>query len=261
MPPLTTVDHFLPLSLPAQIAFYVENKLSPRFGVEDDGSKAIIRANRQRLRRWLSTNIPVQFLKVASHLEEGPDRVTVHFKDGTSATGDIVVGADGVHSIVRHHLLGDSTPPQVLPLAVVIGETTLAGREFERQLELGYSAYVAMDTSGPADGGILFVGLNSVGDDGKSGNYYWFLSYKDEAATVQPHWTASASKDQLFELALKKSSHLNARFQELIKLTGVGGISKSNLAFRDLELSSLPVGKITLLGDAAHCMTPCKCSP
>ena len=36
--------------------------------------------------------------------EDGP--VKIYFKDGTTATADVVIGADGVHSVVRAHLLG-----------------------------------------------------------------------------------------------------------------------------------------------------------
>ena len=36
--------------------------------------------------------------------EDGP--VKIHFQDGTTATADVVIGADGVHSVVRAHLLG-----------------------------------------------------------------------------------------------------------------------------------------------------------
>ena len=32
--------------------------------------------------------------------------VALHFSDGTSATADVVIGADGIHSAVRKYLLG-----------------------------------------------------------------------------------------------------------------------------------------------------------
>ena len=36
--------------------------------------------------------------------EDGP--VNIHFKDGTTATADVFIGVDGIHSVVRAHLLG-----------------------------------------------------------------------------------------------------------------------------------------------------------
>lgn len=261
MPPLQNVDIFLPLSLPAQMVFYQNNELEPRYGVQDTGSKAIIRCNRQRLRSWLATGIPIRFNKVAGTLEEDADgRVTVHFKDGTTATGDLVVGADGVSSAVRQHLV-QPDPVHVLPIATVVGEVTLSGRDFERQLELGYSGYVASDAGSKGDGrGGMFVGLNSVSSDGKSGSYYWSMTYFDPAASNLPHWTSSATKEERYKLALEKTNHHLPDFTEIIRKTGPEGISDSPLCFRELEIQSLPVGRVTLLGDAAHCMTPCKFS-
>ena len=58
----------------------------------------------------LVKSVPTQrahFNKRVESLEDkqgGP--VVVHFKDGTMATADAVIGADGVHSTVRAHLLG-----------------------------------------------------------------------------------------------------------------------------------------------------------
>ena len=43
--------------------------------------------------------------------EDGP--VKIHFKDGTTATADVVIGADGVHSVVRAHLLGEEAAKPV----------------------------------------------------------------------------------------------------------------------------------------------------
>lgn len=39
-------------------------------------------------------------------IEQDDEGVTVRFQDGTSARGDIVVGADGVHSPGRSRILG-----------------------------------------------------------------------------------------------------------------------------------------------------------
>jgi 2-polyprenyl-6-methoxyphenol hydroxylase-like FAD-dependent oxidoreductase len=36
--------------------------------------------------------------------------VVLRFADGSSATGDVVVGADGIHSVVRRELLGAESP-------------------------------------------------------------------------------------------------------------------------------------------------------
>lgn len=258
MAPLSTVDVFLPFSLPAQMVFYQNNQLEPRYGVQDSGNKAIIRSNRQKLRAWLATNIPIRFNKTATTLEDGQDGITVHFKDGTSAKGDIVIGADGVSSAVRQYLVKPD-PVRVLPIATIVGEGVLSGRDFERQLELGYSGYVASDASSKGDGrGQMFVGVNSVSADGKSGNYYWSMSYFDPSASNLPHWTSSASKERKYEFALEKTSHLLPEFREIIEKTGPEGISDNPLCFRELEIESLPVGKVTLLGDAAHCMTPYK---
>lgn len=77
MAPLETVDIFLPLSLPAQMVFYQNNKLEPRFGVQDAGNKAIIRANRQKLRMWLATNVRIQFNKVATPSKRAPTALSL----------------------------------------------------------------------------------------------------------------------------------------------------------------------------------------
>ncbi|KAJ5404320.1 FAD-dependent urate hydroxylase [Penicillium cosmopolitanum] len=257
MPPINLTDIFLPLSLPAQMIFYGSNEVEPRYGVQDAGSKAVIRCNRQRLRSWLATNIHINFGSAATTLEEIPgNRVRVNFENGSSAIGDILVGADGVNSAIRQYLV-QPDPVHVLPIATVVGEVVLSGKEFEKQLELGYSGYVAHDANSQDEGsGRIFVGLNSVNADGKSGNYYWSVSYIDPAASNLPHWTSYANKARRYELALEKTSHLKSEFTEIIRQTGVQGVSDIQMCLRELELQDLPTGRVTLLGDAAHCMTP-----
>jgi salicylate hydroxylase len=46
----------------------------------------------------------------ALRLDEGPDGVVVHFQNGTAAKAELVIGADGIKSVVRQHVLGDDRP-------------------------------------------------------------------------------------------------------------------------------------------------------
>lgn len=43
-------------------------------------------------------------------VEEGPDGVTAHFADGTTATGDLLIGADGLNSTVRRLIAPEARP-------------------------------------------------------------------------------------------------------------------------------------------------------
>lgn len=49
---------------------------------------------------------------VDSLKDEQGGPVIIHFKDGTTATADAAIGADGIHSTIRAHLLGrEATKP------------------------------------------------------------------------------------------------------------------------------------------------------
>ncbi|XWW94599.1 hypothetical protein V2A60_002544 [Cordyceps javanica] len=255
MPPPIVTDHLLPLDLPAEIAFYDGHSLSSRIAVQAESRQDIIRANRQRLRDWLATNIDVEYGKAVEAVDEDDLAVNLHFTDGTSASGDFLVGADGSFSKVRRSIfskLGKPDPLNPLPFALIVGEVTLHCADFERQLELANSCYI----SGYRSEGSLFVGLNSVAADGASGNYYWCVVYKDEAARRRPHWTASANKLELYKFARRQVETMNSRFLEIVDKTEPSDMVVPSLTLQDLEIDELPVNRVTLLGDAAHSMTP-----
>ncbi|KAI1086378.1 putative monooxygenase [Rostrohypoxylon terebratum] len=248
-----SVSHLLPLNLKAQMGLYL------KFGrrvVESTPEYRIVRANRLRLRKWLLNKIPVQWGKKLTGVVEGDDNtVQLHFEDGTKATGDILVGADGVNSIVREHLLQRPNKDMLktAPVTMIIGETTVSGECFERQLSLGHSCYIksAVDSSN-----FLFVGLSEVSPDGTSGQYYWYATQKDENAGKNDHWLYSALQTEKLEHALKSTSPLDPKFTEIIRETPASGILEYPMILRDIEIDELPMGRVTLLGDAAHAMTP-----
>ncbi|KAJ1323576.1 FAD-dependent urate hydroxylase [Microdochium nivale] len=183
------VDHLRPLSMPAQIASYLNNNPNQRVGVQDPGNLSIIRANCQRLREWLATSINTQFSKAATSVEETEDGATVHLRDGAIATGDMVVGADGVHS----------PRPQKRPSQ---------GRD---------------DRSDPGGNGTIFVGLNSVQPDGQSGDFYRFLGWGDEKTAELPSEYTSCDSAEIdrMHVDLRTSSRRGWRSRTQRRLEAV----------------------------------------
>lgn len=89
----------------------------------------LCRALQQEVRR---RGIPVVHGKRLSAVEQRPDRsertggehrhgVTAHFADGTTAAGDLLIGADGLHSVVRTALDPAAPPPRYVGQQVFYG--------------------------------------------------------------------------------------------------------------------------------------------
>ena len=138
---------------------------------------------------------------------------------------------------------------------MINGEVTLSGDEFEHQLKLGHSAYVAA-----AENFHLYVGVKKVLEQGTATSFYWFLNFCDSEAAQEPFWTASASQQEMYDFAKAKSKALDPAFSRIIQLTDSSDIKVPPIVFRDplLDEDAIPHGRITLLGDAAHPMAPCK---
>jgi 2-polyprenyl-6-methoxyphenol hydroxylase-like FAD-dependent oxidoreductase len=47
-----------------------------------------------------------QWGKSLKNIQENEDSVTLTFEDGTRETGDLLIGAEGAHSLTREYLLG-----------------------------------------------------------------------------------------------------------------------------------------------------------
>jgi 2-polyprenyl-6-methoxyphenol hydroxylase-like FAD-dependent oxidoreductase len=76
--------------------------------------------DRVRLREILLTDLEevVSFDKTFTHYEENGDEITAFFADGTSATGALLIGADGINSRVRDQLLPHARPVPTEALSV-----------------------------------------------------------------------------------------------------------------------------------------------
>lgn len=112
--PKLTTEGFLYTKLAARLEDgYVLGDISA------PGEYKTLRIMRSTLHRILIEACPPELVEVKfgadfKSILESDQGVTVSFADGSTATGDIVVGADGLHSKVRNHVLG-SGAPQVSP--------------------------------------------------------------------------------------------------------------------------------------------------
>lgn len=94
---------------PATRMVFLDEQLHPAFDKplhHDPPGPAGFGVNRLTLREILLAGLDVRFGKTFTHYSPAQDgRVTAHFADGTSAAGDLLVGADGTGSAVRRQLL------------------------------------------------------------------------------------------------------------------------------------------------------------
>lgn len=174
------------------------------------------------------SEVEVQHAEVTGAREDG-ERVTITLSNGTSASGDVVIGADGVGSILRKQLHPDEAPPRPSGYSSVRGVTMQA------------------DALGALDGaGYFGHGFEAAAVRASRDAIYWYLSLLTEdvtnervAQTIVPRYAARL--DARFRAITESTTPDRMRFDEL---------------FARPPLATWGRGRITLLGDAAHPVLP-----
>lgn len=162
--------------------------------------------------------------------EQGENGVTVTFSDGTTDSADILIGADGIHSNVRKQLAPQSTP-----------------------LYSGYTAWRAV---------IPFEHKrvqNIWGESWGIGARFGVVPLSDNRV----YWFATANRPQGEQLTQAQSKNLllelfadwHQPVPEVIRETNESLILHNDIFDID-PLESWHDGRVILLGDAVHAMTP-----
>lgn len=79
----------------------------------------VSQAHRKTLLDIMTSFVPtnnVRFSKRLESIEQQSDKVVLTFADGEVAEANVLVGADGIQSMVREHVLKPSHPDQVHPM-------------------------------------------------------------------------------------------------------------------------------------------------
>src|SRR4029450_4872107 len=85
--------------------------------------------------------VEIHYEKRLIRITEQDETITAHFEDGTSAGGDYLIGADGLHSLVREHILPEGPKPEYIGMVALGGFTPLAKLQGVTQEEIDSITY------------------------------------------------------------------------------------------------------------------------
>jgi 6-hydroxynicotinate 3-monooxygenase len=194
--------------------------------------------HRGDLHAMLADVVPAEVIRLnhkLAGLEHGPaDTVRMRFTNGESAEADAVIGADGVHSVVREIMLGHEQPRYTGRVAY--------RTVFPTALLNGMQAEPCVKWWGP-DRHIVSYFVNPRRDE------LYFVTSTPEPDFSVESWSAKG------DLATLRAAYDTFHPQVRAILAACPDVHKWALVERD-PLPRWVDGRVALLGDACHPMTP-----
>lgn len=164
-------------------------------------------------------------------VEQDGEAATVILADGSRLSGELVLGGDGIHSIVRDRVLG-------------------------QEVELERSRYMVIEGIAPFDSGLLPRGHHKQvwGNKARAGvgwvddeHVRWFLGGRGVALVDEP----APSKEDLLE----RVAGLPEIVPAVLEATPEDQIVRTEVR-HGFPPESWHEGRVVLLGDAAHTLSP-----
>ena len=186
-------------------------------------------------------NVELAFEKRLVSIEDRADQsVIAYFADGTSAEGDFLIGADGVHSAVRQHVIPDGPQPFDTGL---IGFGGFVPRSLIENTSIGQRVETTFGQSG-------FFGYGFCSSDSRDGAMWW--------STQPAHGIAAATFRAMSQEAIKRHL-LNFHAGWHDPIPRLLEAAENIVVTATLDVATLPTWsrrRTLLIGDAAHATSP-----
>ncbi|MGL4285648.1 MAG: FAD-dependent oxidoreductase [Phreatobacter sp.] len=192
----------------------------------------------------IASGVRIEHGKRLIGFEEDAEGITARFEDGTSARGDLLVGADGLHSRVRRILLPDGPEPAY---------TGLTGTG-------GWTPRSAFPQAGLTDPGTMtlffgagaFIGCTLAERDEAAGGMWWTSLARD--APLDARRRGEPSDRIGLDQIIAAGDGWNPMVRQIL------GATTEMIAPVDIfDIASLPrwwQGRAVMIGDAAHAVAP-----
>lgn len=178
--------------------------------------------------------------KRVAHVAPTPSKVTMTCSDGHTATGDLLVGADGLHSVVRAATWPDGPAPHFVGIAAVGGFTPLA-----RLPMLPERSRMALNFTFGREG---MFGYGGARPDEVM---WWCNTWRDEP--LSGHEIADLKAGRI-------APELRRTFREYHEpIPVLLAASQDPVVLNVYDMPAMPAwydGRVVLIGDAAHAVSP-----
>ena len=119
------------------------------------------------LRRLYEEKIDVKYGMKVTEIEETEDSVKITFQDGTTEICDLLVGADGIHSVVRSLHVDPELKPEYTGISVLYGLVPTSTLSSPMYFNCNFAAIMFRR-------GIFVTGFC----DPQRETIYWFISHE-----------------------------------------------------------------------------------
>ncbi|KIR77497.1 kynurenine 3-monooxygenase [Cryptococcus gattii EJB2] len=192
-----------------------------------------------------SDKIGFKFGMIWKSIDESETGVTIHFEDGTQASGDILIGCDGIHSRLRSYLLPDPPTPTYAGLAGIGGEVSRSSLDIPPSITLPAFIYTR-------PGMVMFVPLDCSGE-----NVGWSAQRTVPERTRAGWREYEESGDAIREIKEDYKNVQNGILQSLLKVASEeAGHARVWAPYQIPHLPTWHSKRICLIGDAAHAIPP-----